>query len=388
MNPQRFNPSLARLLCLCALVVLAAGCLSAAPFPTSTAVPAALPAKTPLATLASQPAPAGISAVAAPDYWPTNGWRTSTPEQQGMDAQKLAQMLDDIKRQGLNLHSLLIIRNGYIVGETYFGSYGQNTTHELYSCTKSFISTLVGIALDKGYIDRLDGPVQVFFPSRTWQNSDARKQAMTLENLLTMTSGLAWEEGDPVYRQMYMSRDWVQYVMDIPMREQPGSTFNYCSGCSHVLSSIVQNKTGMNTRDFAQKVLFGPLGISNYDWQTDAQGIPIGGWGLQLTPRDMAKLGFLYLHQGTWEGKQVVSANWVQTATSKHTGTDGNLGYGYQWWTYPTFGAYTALGRYGQTIFVIPNLNLIVVTTAAEETGHDKIFPLIDKYIVPAAQKS
>ncbi len=388
MNPQTLNRNLARLLCLSALVVLAAGCTRAMPVVTSTAVPATPPAATPLATLASQPAPAGMPAVAVPDYWPTNGWRTSTPDQQGMDARKLTQMLDDAKQQNLKLDSLLVLRNGYIVSETYFGSYRQDTTHQLYSCTKSFISTLVGIARDKGYLDRLDVPVQNFCPSRTWQNSDARKQAMTLENLLTMTSGLAWEEGDPVYRQMYMSRDWVQYVMDTPMRAQPGSQFNYCSGCSHVLSAILQSKTGVNTRDFAQKELFGPLGISNYTWETDAQGIPLGGWGLQLTPRDMAKLGFLYLHQGQWEGKQVVSANWVQTATAKHTGTDGTLGYGYQWWIYPSLNAYTALGRFGQTIFVIPDLNLILVTTAAEESGHDKLFPLLEKYIVPAVRKS
>jgi CubicO group peptidase (beta-lactamase class C family) len=295
-------------------------------------------------------------------------------------------MLEAVKAQNLNLHSLLVIRNGYIVSESYFSANQPDTRHELYSCTKSFIATLVGIAIDRGAITRIDQPVVGFFPNRTFKNASPTKSSMTLENLLTMTSGLDWIEGDPTYRAMYTSRDWVGYVMDSPMRDQPGDQFNYCSGCSHVLSAIVQAKTGRNVRDFAERELFSPLGITGARWDTDTQGIPIGGWGLQITPRDMAKLGFLYLHGGIWDGRQIVSPEWVQTVTTQHTPTDGPLGYGYQWWIYPRFDAYTALGRYGQTIFVIPDLNLIVVTTAATD-GHDAIFRLIDEYIVPAAQQ-
>ncbi len=379
MNPHPFGKYLKCALWLGTVIFLAAGCAS-----TTSPIPTAVPNAPP--TLAPALARSAVPVLGA--YWPTNGWRTSMPEQQGMDGQKLAQMLDDVKQRQLGLDSLLLIRNGYLVSETYFSSYTQDTRHELYSCTKSFISTLVGIARDRGYLDRLDRPVQDFFPSYKWQNADARKQAMTLENLLTMTSGLAWVEGDPIYRQMYSSRDWVQFVMDTPMREQPGTAFNYCSGCSHVLSALLQQKTGQRTQDFAKKELFGPLGISNVNWDTDSQGLAIGGWGLQLTPRDMAKLGYLFLHDGVWEGKQIVSADWIKMATTKHTNTDSNLGYGYQWWTYPSFGAYTALGRFGQTIFVIPDLDLIVVTTAAALDNHDPIFQLIEKYIVPAVQKS
>jgi CubicO group peptidase (beta-lactamase class C family) len=318
-------------------------------------------------------------------YWPTEGWRTSSPEEQGMDSQKLAQMLGAIRQQGLKLHSLLVIRNGYLVSETYYGPYRPDTRHELYSCTKSFVSTLVGVAVDKGYIDRTDHRVVAYFQGRTLANPDSRKEAMTLEDLLTMRSGLDWQEGDPVYRAMYQSRDWVQFVMDEPMAAAPGSRFNYCSGCSHVLSAILQQTTGMNTRDFAERSLFQPLGITDFRWDTDAAGIPIGGWGLQLTPRDMAKLGYLYLHNGQWDGRQIVSAGWVANATQKHTATDGNLGYGYQWWTYPSLKAYAALGRFGQMIFVIPAADLVIVTTA-EVDSHDPIFQLIEQYIVPAVK--
>jgi CubicO group peptidase (beta-lactamase class C family) len=245
----------------------------------------------------------------------------------------------------------------------------------------------VGIAIDQRFIAGVDQRVGGFFPDRSFANWDTAKQAMTLENLLTMTTGLDWPEADATFRQLYGSRDWVKFVLDEPMRSSPGSQFLYCSGCSHVLSAILQRQTGMNTRDFAQRELFEPLGITDAAWDTDTTGTPIGGWGLQLTPREMAKLGYLYLNGGRWDGRQIVSTDWVKTATRKHTGTDSDLGYGYQWWIYPRWGAYAALGRYGQTIFVIPNLNLIVVTTAALE-GHDPIFDLIEEYIVPAVEPS
>jgi CubicO group peptidase (beta-lactamase class C family) len=304
-----------------------------------------------------------------------------------MESQRLAQLLDAIQEQHLDLHSLLIVRNGYLVSETYFGSYQQDTRHELYSCTKSFISTLIGIAIDKGYIDGTDHRIVDFLPEHTFANLDAQKEAMTLENLLTMRSGLDWQEGDLAYSAMYRSPDWVQFVLDKPMAGPPGSQFNYCSGCSHLLSAILQEMTGMNPRDLAEQYLFQPLGISNIQWDTDAAGIPIGGWGLQMTPRDMAKLGYLYLQEGQWDGQQIISARWVENATRKHTETGGDLGYGYQWWTYPPLAAYTATGRYGQTIFVIPEADLVIVTTA-EIDNHDEIFQLIEQYIFPAAQPS
>ena len=317
--------------------------------------------------------------------WPTDGWQAARPETQGMDAQRLEQMQARIKSEQIPLHSLLIIRHGVIVSENYYSGYQKDTQHELYSVTKSFISTLVGIAFDQGKLTALDQKALELLGETSSTYADAQKQAITLENLLTMTTGLGWTEGDVTYRQMYMSPNWVNMVLSLPMTAEPGKTFNYCSGCSHILSAILQRQTG-GTEAFAMKNLFGPLGITNYRWEKDNQAIPIGGWGLQLTSRDMAKLGYLYLHQGQWEGRQVVSSAWVKTATQKHVPTDGNLGYGYQWWTYPSGNAYTALGRGGQTVFVAPDQDLIVVTTADLPAGHDPIFDLIDNYILPAAK--
>jgi CubicO group peptidase (beta-lactamase class C family) len=365
MNIQSCTPAHPILVLLWLLGLLVASCAQAPP--------AAAPASAP------KPLAAGES------YWPTNGWRTSPPDAQGMDPQKLTLMLQAVQAQQLNLHSLLIIRNGSIVSETYFQSYTAQTTHKVYSVTKSVMATLIGIAIDKRSIEGVKEPVADFFRGDAFQHPDAGKDAMTLEDLLTMRSGLDWQEQDATFRDLYQSRDWVQYMLDTPMREPPGQQFRYCSGCSHLLSAIIERRTGMNTRDFAQQTLFEPLGIHSVSWEQDRQGLPIGGWGLQLTPRDMAKLGYLYLHDGEWDGQRIVSTGWIKAAVERHTATDSKLGlgYGYQWWTYPTMRAYAALGRDGQTIFVVPDLRLIVVTTA-ESDGHAAIFKLIEQYIVPA----
>lgn len=327
--------------------------------------------------------------VADGTYWPTEGWRTALPQTQGIDPDKLQQMFAAIEDRNLALHSVVIVRNGYIVAEMYYPPYDQNTQHELYSCTKSFISALVGIAIAEGApeegLEGVDESVLACFPTYDFANTDAHKSAMTIEHLLTMTSGLDWPEGDPIYRQLWISRDWVQFVLDRPMVAEPGSQFNYNSGCSHVLSAIVAKHGGVLTQSFAQEHLFNPLGMSNVDWDHDANGLAIGGWGLQITPRDMAKFGYLYLHEGIWDGQQIVPTAWVQTSTSSHVETEQTFSYGYQWWTYPKWGAYTARGRYGQLIFVIPEYDMVVVFTAGLDSDAPLV-ALIEDFIVPAVQ--
>jgi len=301
---------------------------------TPAAAPSAISSASAVTTQRPSPAPG----------WPTDGWPTSRPEDQGLDPQTLAEMLATIQARRLNLHSLLVIRNGTLVSETYFGPYQADTPHESYSVTKSFIATLIGIASDRGAIDQLDRPILDFFPEQAARR-DPQKQAITLEDLLTMRAGLEWEEGDAAYRALYQSPDWVEFMLERPMAGPRGKVFNYCSGCSHLLSALLESATDMNPRAFAEETLFGPLGIRSARWATDSAGIPIGGWGLQLTPRDMAKLGYLYLQRGEWAGQRIVSAQWVEAAIQTHTPTEDDLGYGYQWWTYPALGAYAALGR-------------------------------------------
>ena len=329
-------------------------------------------------------------------YWPTQGWRTSTPEQQGMDSAQLVQMLDAVTARKLNIHSLLIVRHGYLVAEVYYDANSPTLKHELYSVTKSFTSALVGLAIQKGFIDSLNHPVLDFFADRQVANLDARKKAMTLEHLLTMSSGLEWPESgssytttDNPYVRMMRSSDWVQFVLDRPMADQPGATFNYNSGSSHLLSAIVQKTTRQSTLAFAQEYLFKPLGITDLVWGTDASGLAVGGSDLRLTPRDMAKFGYLYLKGGVWEGRQIVPAEWVRASTTPHIrSTDAALDYGYQWWIQPD-GSFAAHGLGGQYIFVRPRQDLVVVFTSWL-TGSDTEQPpaLMDSFIVPAAQSA
>ena len=303
-----------------------------------------------------------------------------------MDGVRLQAALDSARMQGLTLHGVLVIRHGYIVLERYFGDYDETSGHSLYSCTKSFISALVGIAVSQKLIPDLTRTVVSFFPDKTFagDGEGSSKRAMTVENLLTMSSGLDWDEEDATYDRMYAtSRDWVKFVLDIPMADKPGLSFNYSSGNSHLLSAIIQKASGENTYDYARTNLFGPLGIKDPAWERDPSGIPIGGWGLTLTPRDMAKLGFLYLHQGMWEGKQLVPASWVRDSTQPHIRAGDGWDYGYQWWVDPSQSFFAAIGRYGQCIIVVPKLDMVVVFTAHIEDT-DPETELLQKYIIPA----
>lgn len=327
------------------------------------------------------------SASATGIYWPTEDWRTSTPEEQGMDSHKLEEMLAVIENRQMKIHSFLIIRNGYLVSETYFSGFEPDTKHDIQSVGRSFTATLIGIAIDKGYIKSTDQRILDFFPERTIANVDARKEAMTLEDLLTMRTGFEWEEVFGAFEFMRKSPDWTQYVLDMPMAEPPGQRWNYCSICSHVLTAILNETTAMNPREFAERFLFKPLGIKDVEWISDPAGIPLGAGGFPLTPRDMAKLGYLYLRKGQWDGQQIVSSGWVEKVTRAHVPVTINehFGYGYHWFTVTSMDGYAAVGQGGQIILVIPKSDLVIVTTAHTE---ESIFELIEQYVLPAVQES
>lgn len=340
------------------------------PPPTATPVPPAT-----VATPTDEPTPIGL------DYWPTEGWRTSTPEEQGLDSEQLAEMIDYLqKRNSLNIHSLLIIRNGYIVTDAYFYPFAQDSLHDLASATKSFTSSLIGIAIDQGYIESVEQPILDFFPERTVANLDADKEAMTLEDLLTMRSGFACYNGGET--QIMASPDWVQNTLDLPMAAEPGTRYVYCSPNSHLLSAIIQETTEVSALEFAQEHLFGPLGVSEVIWPSDPQGNNMGWGDMKLAPHDMAKLGYLFLNEGLWDGHQVVSAAWVKAATS-------GVSYGYQWWLKPS-GFYFATGVGGQEIWVLPDRDMVVVMTGASGGGGAGAWGdgLMNSHIIPLAESA
>jgi CubicO group peptidase (beta-lactamase class C family) len=379
------------------IVVLVASCASATLTPsppptlspTATLTPTSPPTHTPTLPPTETPIPTSTpTPTPTPTPWPVEG---STPEQQGMDSELLVGIFDYIERQEANVHGLLIVRNGYTVVEVYYPPYGPNTRHGTASCGKSFTGALVGIAIHEGYIEDVDQKVADFFPDHAAFQSDPLKQAMTVEHLLTMTSGLDWPESAASYsssrnimNQMMRSQDWVQFVLDRPMAAAPGTTFNYSSGASHLLSAIIQEATGIGTLSFARTHLFEPLGISRVYWPSDPQGIAFGAGGLRLTPRDMAKFGQLYLQGGVWGGKQIVPEEWVEASITQQVNAHGAASYyGYQWWVRGS-GTYAAQGYRGKRIFVIPDLEMVVVFTA--DLSGNTPSAILSSFIIPAAR--
>ncbi|MCJ7823938.1 MAG: beta-lactamase family protein [Anaerolineales bacterium] len=328
----------------------------------------------------------------AAQYWPTAGWRSSTPEVQGMDSDLLGEMLATIQEQNYEIDSVTIVRNGYLVVDASIHPFSSTSKHNIFSCTKSVVSALVGIAIDQGTIDGLQQPVLSIFPQRTVANRDANKDAMTLEHLLSMTTGFRCQDSY-LYRwsglnQMGESEDWVQFVLDLPMEGEPGERFEYCNGASFLLSAIIQETTGMSAIEFAQEHLFGPLGISDVEWSSNPQGISIGYSELRMHPHDMAKIGYLYLNEGRWDEEQIVSSAWVKASTRKYISATLEDGYGYQWWIDDS-GMYLALGYGGQFIFILPEKEMVVVFTSSLEES-DFYIPqtLLNEFIIPAATAS
>ncbi len=334
-----------------------------------------------------------------PDYWPTDHWQTSTPEDQGMDSAYLTALDEYIDEAYLGnpIVSALIVKNGYLVHAAYYNpnfGMGENDTRNIYSCTKSFTSTLIGIAVSMGFLS-IDDYMIDFFPNLTIQNLDSRKRAITVEHLLTMTSGLPWDESSVPYqhpdndwRRMIESDNWVEFVINRPMEYAPGERWVYNTGGSHLLSAILTQATNMTALEFAETYLFGPLGITDYAWSRDSQGNNNGGSSLVILPRDMAKLGFLFLNNGTWDGEQIVPAEWVASASQQHISLWSDWGYGYQWWVHGPIttlltSCYSARGYLGQFIYVFPDLDMVVVFTADSSIIEDYYY--LENFILPAA---
>jgi CubicO group peptidase (beta-lactamase class C family) len=333
-----------------------------------------------------------ISQPTEPDYWPTTDWQTAPPESQGIDSSWLLRMEGYIDEAFISnpLRSILVIRHGYLVYENYFGNPEmENQTNNIYSCTKSVTSSLIGIAVSQGYLD-IDDYLVDFFPNMTIDNLDTRKQAITIEDLLTMTSGLPWDEwshpyGSPLndWDRMTESPNWVEFVINRPMDYSPGEQWVYNTGGSHLLSAVLTQATNHSALAFAETHLFEPLGITDYYWNDDPQGHHNGGSALRLRPRDMAKFGFLYLQNGTWDGEEILPVSWV-TASAAHQATvDSQTQYGYQWWVHPQIGTYAAHGHLNQHIFVFPLLDMVVVFTA--RSTYLDVFLFLEDYIIPAA---
>jgi CubicO group peptidase (beta-lactamase class C family) len=322
-----------------------------------------------------------------PVYWPTESWRTAAPEEVGIDSEMLAEVSRINHDEELGIDSVLVIKDGYLVMDEYFEPFTMGERHKIYSCTKSVISTLIGIAIEEGYIEGVNQTVLGFFPDRTSKNMSVWKEEMTLEDLLTMTAGFdakdSWLYEWVGLTKMRESSDALQYVLDLRVIEEPGTRFEYTNGVSHLLSCIINETTGMSTLEYAIDSLFTPLGFDEVEWTNDSLGRNWGYSNLFLTPHDMAKFGYLFLNNGTWEGEPIVPESWVHDATRKHVDASSWPGYGYQWWT-DDWGHYLALGYRGQLIYVVPVDQLVVVFTGSNPDLPPYANYLLKHWILPA----
>ena len=338
------------------------------------------------------------------DYWPTQEWRTANPASLGMNPEKLTDLENLVKSQYKNINGIIVVRKGYIVFEKYFNGFGPLDAHHVASVTKSVTSALIGIAVDAGYIKSIEDKVLDYFPEYVTGASDIQKRTITIRHLLTMTAPFAWKTADrrgnePLDR-LRRQRDWVTYILNLLGREGQPGRFQYCTAGAHLLSAIITRATGENTREFANGRLFRPTGMQEIPdhsmksfgqedvfgknvtgWIKDPNGNTTGGWGLTISPRDMARFGFLYLNHGLWEDRQVISTKWIDESTALNSNK-----YGYLWWLREedNLFSYSALGSGGNVICCIPGKDLVVTIASKIISKPRDFWLLFEKCILPA----
>lgn len=292
------------------------------------------------------------------------------------------------------LRSLLIARHGELLHEEYRGSSGADRYANIKSASKSVLSALVGIAIAEGHLDGVDQRVVPFFPEYVPDDGDARLTDLTIGDLLSMRSGLrSTSMGN--YGDWVTSSNWVRYVLNQPMVDEPGGRMLYSTGSSHLLSAILTRATGRSTLQYAREKLAQPLGIDIPAWTADPQGIYFGGNEMSMTPRDMLAFGEMYRNAGSHEGVSIVPEGWVETSWRPRTVSPYNgYRYGYGWWSRRAGDreVYFAWGYGGQFIFIVPDLELTVVTTSdpnAPRAGRHlrAVHGLLDDFIIPAAER-
>jgi CubicO group peptidase (beta-lactamase class C family) len=329
-----------------------------------------------------------LAPLMAPERARAEGWPTSTPEAQGMGSQELAGLVGFGIDNGFD--SLLVTRHGKVVAEAYYAPFAPRLRHRINSATKAVIGSLVGIALKDGLIRSLDQPVLDFLPGRESAKPDGRRKAITLRHLLDMTSGIDWNEplsDAPPWSMLEMerSRDWVQYILDHGMARDPGAAFDYNSGGPHLLSAVLSKITGKSAEDYAREKLFGPLGITDFLWRRDPQGVSTGGYGLYMLPGDMAKLGLFWLHDGVWQGKRLLPAGWTDQARRGQVDMPfPGLRYGNLFWSIPGKDAFMAVGFDRQLIVVLPKLDIVAAFTGAKRYSNADGKPSMPNYRLTA----
>ncbi len=340
-----------------------------------------------------------------------NQWKRSTLKETNIDESLIAAADKEINYALKNVHSFLIIKDGCLVYEKYYNGFKPYYKSQIASVTKSVISSLIGIALDKGIINSIEQKVVDFFPEHKAKIVDPIMNEVTIRDLLTMTSGILWRViamREQMTMRMLKSPDWIEFVMTLPIDYNMRGKFVYNSSSSHMLSAILTKAAGMSAREFANRYLFSPIGIepisgeplineeaglfqtpiwkSDFQWPTDPQGYNTGGFGLALKPIDLARFGYLFLKNGVWQGERIISEDWVKASTTTKSEGNSNGTYGYQWWINDNnIHKFFALGWGGQYVMVVPELDLVsVITSRANVSRYNNPGYLFDKYVIPA----
>ena len=317
-------------------------------------------------------------------YWPTEAWKLADMEDHGMDPSKMS-LADEFAENDSLARALLVIKDGYIVFEKYYDEGGVNESTDVWSVAKSYTSALVGLLMDQKVIQSTSQLMADLLPAYP-EFKDIR-----LHHVLTMTTGLSWQEYGRVWVEWIFSDDWVAHALALGQEREPGEAFFYSSANSHFLTSMVYYMTGIKPGTLAKEKLFDPMGIPfdtldgtiiyenwneyqapmNQTWRQDTRGIETASFGLYMTARDMAKFGYLYLNRGRWEDRQVISENWVLNSTRDHeTNIYGRYSYGYHWYLTLVAGkpVFMASGFGGQVIGVVPSQDLVLVLKYEAET--------------------
>lgn len=326
---------------------------------------------------------------------PDRPWRTANPDELGLDAGRLeAAHLRAVDNEWVR--SLLVVRHGRMAFERYYGGFGPDSLADVRSVTKSVVSTLTGIAIARGEMPGVDTPVSDLVNPDDF-GASRLDEAITVRHLLTMTGGWEWDEAD--YARWESGRDPVRFLLDRVIVDAPGTRFAYNSAGVHLLGVALEKATGESLPDYADEVLFGPLGIPDSAWEPLVGGRVNGGTGLDLRPRDLARLGELFLRGGRWSGQAVVPGDWIDMATAPAFSWSSWRSYGYLWWIDLERGAYYAHGYGGQYLYVLPARDLVVVVTTdwfgassvpgwqdAIRTLRRLAFDIIVNDVVPAAR--
>lgn len=317
-------------------------------------------------------------------------WTSASPASVGMDGALLDAGAEHLAQTG-SLRSIIVLRHGTLVHEGYVNGGAADQALNIHSVSKSILQALVGIAIEEGHIDGLDDRASTYLPSSSFEDADPATKRITIGQLLTMSSGLAWTE-DHTESWVENQPDWVSAILSRPLVETPGSTFNYSTGNTHVLSAVLENATGMSTCEYATTRLFGPLGITAEHWGQDPQAVSSSGYNLYLRPREMARFGQLYLDSGRWKGEQVVPTRTVAEAHTTSFRVDGDVSYSSGWWQRSIAGyeMFFGWGFGGQFLYVIPDLDLVFAATAdtAPDTDDAEIDSghYISTYLIPAVR--